>query len=404
MPPLDSSRTWILLAGALCGYLLLMFASPVRASLRDGLRCVRRYGTLWSMLALLGLCYALFKIGLDVFCHYILPEGARPIFQWTRPWFYPHPMLIETLRSSALPALECVAGVFNNLITTFPFSAIAALMLLANWQGHHAVLRAALRRRFDGLGWLIYHAISICALAAIVKPALYLSLPVLGRMGPSLHLLQIETVIEWLSFLFEYLFGVCVQLYLILLVYVWVRGLNFTHSHLLDFAIRRFSFVVKWAGVVMLVSTVFIHVPLILSNVPPFSHWIPPERTFVYIERIARPVLAVFLVFFSSVQITLTFHSESLRKAVRDHLGFVGRNWWALGWFLLVAGIHFYLLNALDRAMNLGFGSGTAVTLAWRVAYPLLGAFVGGWMLATWVCLYKRCVAGRVDADSWVRF
>lgn len=400
----------MLLAGALCGYLLLLFACPVRASLRDGLRCVRRYGTLWSLLALLGLCHAIFQIGLDVFYHCNLPPGERPIFQWSRPWYFPEEMLAGTLRSSALPALENAAGVFNNLITTFPLSAIAALMLLSNWQGHRGTLRAALERRFDGRGRLIHHAISLCAVAAILKPLLYVSLPVLGRTVASLHLLQAGTVIEWLSFLFEYLLGVCIQLYLILLVYVWVRGLNFTRRHLLDFAIRRFSFVVKWAAVVMLVSTVFIHVPLILSNVPPFSHWMPPDLLLGhigragYIEGCARPLLAVFLLFFSSVQITLTFHSESLRTAVRNHLGFVRRNWWPLGWFLLVAAIHFYLLNALDRALNLGLGSGTAITLAWRLFYPLLAAFVGGWMLATWVCLFKRCETGRADAENWIRF
>lgn len=405
---------------ALGGYLLLMLTNPVRASLLDGLRCVHRYGTMWSVLAVLGFCSALFQLGVRVLSYCILPVGDRPGFEWHREawrdpqlwlfgssesvWYLPKPMLRDALREAILPAFEGVAGIFNNVVTTYPFSAFAALLLFANWGGHHAVLNRTLRRRFGVFGWLIYSAISICALAAIAKPALYISLPFAGRSGSSLQWLQAATVIDWLSFLFEYLFGVCIQLYLILLVYVWVRGINFTHEHLLDFAIRRFTSVVKWAAVVMIVSTVFIHAPLIFSNIPPFSRWLTPEGAVGYIDWIARPLVTLFLILFATVQITLTFHSESLRKALRDHSRFVRRNWWPLGWFLIIAALHFYLITAINLSIVRGLGESTAMAMAWRLIHPLLGAAVAAWMLATWVSVFKRCEAGRIRTDDWIKF
>lgn len=405
MPSDETYRTWILPAGAVLGYLLVMLANPVRASLRDGWRCIRRYGMLWVLLALFGLFYAVFQIGVEVFYHFNLPDGDRPIFQWVRPWYLTAPMRLQILRDSILPALENTAGVFNVLVTTFPLSAVAAVFFLCNWEGHNAVLLRALHRRWDGLGWLAWLGILVCAVAAIVKPFLFgPGLLLLNRVAPGLLLLQLSEVIDWLSFLFEIMFGVCVQIFLILMVYAWVRGLNFTRRHLLDFAIRRFSSVMKWSCVAMLLSTLAIHLPLIFANVQPFSHWLHADALPDYIDRVARPVLAVFLFLFSTMQIILVFHSESLGKAFRAHLQFLRREAWPVLWFLAIATAHFYFLNVLNLAVNAGFGSGTAVTIVWRLFYPLLAALVGGWMLAAWVCLYKRSEAGRVDPDNWIKF
>ncbi len=421
MPFPETYRPWILLGGAVLGYLLVMFASPVRASLRDGLRCMARYPALWAMLTLFGLCYAVFQLSVELFSHYYLQEGARPVFIAWRPWFLPDDAVRTILKNSRLPALEGVAGIFNVLITTFPFSSIAALLFLVNWDGHHGVLFRALRRRFDGLGWVIYFGILLCAVAALVMPLLYgpLLLVLDGKM-PGLRLIECSYIVVWLSFLFELMFGVCVQIYLILMVYAWVRGLNFTRRNLLDFAIRRFSFVMKWSGIVMLLSTLFISLPQIITVVPPFTHYVPEKSVlFYYNDHVARPLLVGFLLLFSGMQIILTFHSETLRKAFGDYLHFLRKDGWAVFWFLVVAFIHFYALNVLNGVINAGFANLpeqtaggdfekgsviTVFTLVWRVTYPLLAAFVGGWMLATWVCLYKRSEAGRVHADNWIKY
>lgn len=398
-------RHYILLGGGLIGYVVLLAANPIRSSLRDGFRCMRRYPALWTTLALFGLCYALFQIGLRLLEYRILPEGDKPVWQWSRAWFLPHADLISIARTSALPAAEGVAGIFNNVITTFPFSAIAAFLLLVNWQGHHIVLNRALRKRFGSKGWWIYSAITVCAIAAVAKPVIsYFGLPSLAQHVAGAPLLAVASIVDWLSFLFEYLFGVCIQIYLILLVYAWVRGLHFTPSHLLDFAIRRFSAVMKWTLIVMAMSTVFIYFPLILSNLFPNSVLVSGPNAIHYIDHVARPFLAAFLLFFCTLQITLTFHSESLRRAMKDHFKFWRKNVSPLVWFFAIAFIHFYGFSFFNGILRHGLGEGTAVGILWQLAAPIIEAFIAGWMLASWVCIFRRADTGRSQHENWIAF
>lgn len=398
-------RFWLLIAGALVGYGVLMLANPIRDSLRDGLRCLRRYPALWITLAVFGVCYAAFQIGLRLLETQVLPEGEQPVLQWTRAWFLPHELQLAAARNAFLPAFESVAGIFNNVITTFPVSAVAALLLLVNWQGHHVVLNRALRHRFGHWGWALYGAITVFALAAVIKPiVLYAGLPTLGKFLPGEFLLPTSFLIDWLSFLFQYLFGVCIQIYLILLVYVWILGVNFTHQHLLDFAIRRFSAVMQWATVVLILSSVLIHLPLLLTTIPPFSSRLSIIMVNDYVDHIARPIMAIFLIVFSTVQITLTFHSESLREAFRDHCRFVVRNASALFWFVIVALVHFYGFHFLNNALRFGLGEGAAPGLIWQLAAPLLGTFLAAWLLASWVCLFKRSDTGHSHEKYWPAF
>ena len=181
-----------------------------------------------------------------------------------------------------------------------------------------------------------------------------------------------------------------------------MRGLSYTPTHLLDVAIRRSSFVLKWAGVVMLLSSVLFNIPSILSTVPAFAKFALPLATDPR-AHFARLMMAIFLMFFSTVQITLTFHSESLRRALRDHLRFVRSNWWPFGWFILIAGIHFFLLKVADLSLVRGFGERTGIILLWRLLNPMFVALMAGWLLSAWVCLFKRCETGRVH-DDWIRF
>lgn len=397
-------RPWLLLALALAGYLALMVGNPVRASLRDGFRCIHRYPALWGALAVFGVCYAAFRLGLRLF-EFQPPSLDQPILEWSRPWFFPRAFQLETAREAILPASEGVAGIFNNVITTYPFSALAALLLLVNWRGHHRVLTRALRDRYGRRGGLISAGISLCAGAALVKPvALYLCVPQLARYFPGSALLPASYLLNWLSFLFEYLFGVCVQVFLILLVYVWVRGVSFTHGALLDFAIRRFSSVMKWAFVVLIVSSLLIDIPRIFSTLPPISHRVTQPDLQPYVDEVARPLLAIFLIVFSTLQITLVFHSESLRRAIRAHFRFLRENWDSTVWFLIVAWVHCYAFHYLRIALVRGLGERTVPGVLWQLTAPLLEAFVAGWLLASWVCVFKRAETGHSQTEEWVAF
>ena len=414
-----------LVCGALGGYLLLMFTNPVRVSLRDGFRCIRRYSTLWITLGIFGFAGALFQLALRCYYSAVLPFEERPAFVWMREawrdpnlwlhgsseslWHLPPHALHEAIRESPLPALESVAGLFNCVFSTFPIAAVAALLLLVNWQGHHAVVLRALRQRFGGFGWIVHAGILVCALSALAKPCLYAVPPLINALGgggaAKLTWFQWAPVVASVGFLFEYLFGVCMQIYLILLAYVWVRGLTFTHAHLLDFAIRRCTFVLKWALVVMLLSSVFIDLPLILKNFAAFQAWFPDDPAVIEgRQRLARSLLTGILLLGASVQITLVFHSESLLKALHDHQRFVKRHAWPFGWFLIIAALHFYLLQVALGLVMRGLGEETAAGVVWGLVAPWLRAIVAAWLLAGWVCLFKRCDTGHPEAEDWIKF
>jgi hypothetical protein len=157
-------RQWLLPLGVVVGYVILMGTNAVRHSLLDGLRAIQRYPLLWAIPAGLGLCYALFHAGLTVFFYTVLPMQDQPAFGWKFAWEIPHRVsqLSEThslsdwlsvvssdvrwqvARDAGLDGLEALAGLFNNVVTTFPLSAVAAVMLLVNWEDHHRTLRNGL--------------------------------------------------------------------------------------------------------------------------------------------------------------------------------------------------------------------------------------------------------------------
>jgi hypothetical protein len=410
------SKLPFLVCGAIGGYLLVMCTNPVRASLRDGARAIRRYSALWLTLGLFAFGDALFQLALRTYYAFALPAGERPAFSWSRSawnepdlwlsgtsesiWWLPRGEFLAAVRDAAPLALDSLAGLFNCLITTFPISAVAGVLFLINWQGHQGVLWRALRKRFRHFAVGVHGAIVICAVAAVAKPIVYATA---GYLPADLWL-HWSPVVVWLSFLFEYLFGVCIQIYLILLAYVWVRGLTFTGQHLLDFAIRRFSYVVKWVALLMLLSTLFIDLPLILKNFAPFESYFPEQVVLDFRMKAARVALAMFILITATMQITLTFHSESWRKALRDHLRFMVRNWWPFSWFLLIAAAHFFALQVLDLSVARGVGEGTALWVAWTLLFPWIAALVGGWLLASWVCVFKRCDTGRAQSDNWMRY
>jgi hypothetical protein len=416
---------WVLPLAVLLAYAVLMGTNPVRHVFLDGMRAMRRYPRIWGIPAGLGLCYALFHTGLILFFYMVLPMEQRPAFGWQIAWVMPPSVshLGEThslgdwfsaffadphwqaCRDGMLDGLESLAGLFNG-VTTFPISAVAALFLIFNWHGHHATLRVALRKRFGKWALLVHAAILICAVSAVLAPVLYgPSLVYLNRSVPSLLLVRWAALIDWFSSLFAYLFGVGVQVYLILIVYTWLRGLNWTPLHLMNLAIRRFSFVVKWAGVVMAFSSLLIDLPRISALLFRFDDPLFLNHTLLYTDRVARPLLALFLIFFSTMQITLTFHSETLRKAVGQHMDFLRRHWWQLSWFLLVAALHLFAMALLNRTLLLGLGGdSTSAGLIWTLFHPIPAAFLIAWLLASWVSLFKRCQTGRVQAPDWIPF
>ncbi len=387
-------RLWWWTGALLTGYLLVMLAGPTRACLWDGLRAMARYRELWLIPALLTVSYTTWELCVRVFYFCALPVMDKPTFVWWQSSAIPPGGWRPLLDGSVLPAVENLAGISAVLSTTYPLSALAGLLLLVNWRGQLRLLWRALWKRFRGWGAGLYLVILICALAAVAKPFTYAALPWWGK-DSALALLRISLVIDWLSFLFQGLLGIGLQTYLILLAYLWVRGRNFTRSQLSEFAIRRFSVVLRWGWPVLLTSSLLLHGSYFLLTMRGPAAWMGEGwRTYV-VDGAIRPCLAVALLAFFAVEITLIFHSESLRHACRDNFRFLRAHWFAMMFFVSIAFFHFFTLTVLGAVADKVFGTGSLPGIALQYSKALLLAALGGWLLASWASLYHRLTPGR---------
>ena len=387
-----SGVNMLALALAIVGYVLLMLTNPVRASLRDGWRCVRRYPVLWRRLAWLGCANALFLLAVNLSFQM---RGVAAL-TWGRTawhdhalwlsgspdslWWLPPSAIRAGLAESWLPALESIAGLFNNAVTTFPVALTAVVALFFNRHRYCTLLRSALVRRFGAMGWLMLAGVFIGALAVLAKAVLYFHPPGISD-SMTVHL---AALVMCPSSLFEYLFGLGVQVFLILHAYAWVRGITFEPDALREFALRRLGASVKWAVIVVLAGTLLVELPQVLA-----LGWgvaLPPK-----LLTITRASLAVVLVIFSTMQASLALHGETLRRAWRAHWQLVRRHTWELAWFLILAAVHLYALAVLRTLVLSGVGENTALGVVWTLAWPLPAGLIAGWMLASWVCLFKRC-------------
>src|SRR6266480_2802349 len=224
------------LLGLCGGYALMMLFNPVRQALGDGFRCIGRYKRIWITFALLGFGYFVFQFA-----------TFTPIRNWADldpsqiislpHWYWPR--FTEVWRETPLPALEGVAGIFDSATTTYPLSAIAAVLMLINWRGLHGALVRALHKRFRFWGYLFYLILLLSAVAALLKPIVYWALPLWGGLLPAQGVLQISASVDAVAFIFEYLFGVYIQIYLIAVCFAWIRGLSFEEGELFRFGMRR---------------------------------------------------------------------------------------------------------------------------------------------------------------------
>ncbi len=382
------------LLGFCGGYVLVMLFNPVRLALRDGLRCITRYKRIWGTFVLLGFAYFVFQF--SVFTP-IRSAADLDLTQVTSLPTWHWPRFVEVWRDAPLPALEGVAGIFDNATTTYPLSVAAAVLMVMNWRGLHGALVRALRQRYRLRGHLIYLILLLSALAAFLKPIVFWALPVWGGLLPTAGLLQVSASVDAASFIFEYLFGVYIQVYLIAVCFAWIRGLSFEEGELFRFAMRRFSFVLKWAGIVVLVSMLIVRMPLLLAyfvNIPGVLDYLPIERL----------VMSGLIIAFCSMQISLALHNETLGEAFRAHREFLRENAGRVVWFLLICALHFFFLMAGDAVVRGAIADRVIVVVLWKCVFVCARGFITGWLLASWVCLFRRGETGHVYQQSWIQY
>jgi hypothetical protein len=379
----------------LCGgYALVMLFNPVRRALVDGFRCIGRYRRIWITFALLGLAYFVFQF-----------VTFTPIRNWSdldlgqiallRHWYWPR--FAEIWSETPLPALEGVAGIFDNATTTYPLSVAAAVFMLVNWRGLHGALVRALWKRYRWWGHLIYLILLLSALASLLKPIVFWRLPEWSGLVTAAGLLRISATVDASAFIFEYLLGVYIQVYLIAVSLAWIKGVSFEEGELFRFAMRRFSYVLEWAGIVVAVSTLIVRLPLVLAyftNIPGVLDYLP----------IARVLMSGLVIAFCSVQISLTLHNETLIEAMRAHSQFVRQNAGRLGWFLVICGMHFFAIMVCDAIVRSAIADRLGALFLWKFSFAFLRGIIAGWLLASWVCLFRQCETRRMNQEKWIQY
>jgi hypothetical protein len=376
------------LLGLCGGYALVMFFNPVRRALGDGFRCIARYKRIWITFALLGFGYFVFQF---VTFTPIQNWSDLDLGQLASQWYWPQ--FAEIWKETPLPALEGVAGIFDNATTTYPFSVVAAVFMLLNWRGLHGALVRALRKRYGFWGYLVYLILLLSALASLLKPIVFWQLPEWSGLVPAAGLLRVSATVDAAAFIFEYLLGVYIQVYLITVCLAWIKGVSFEEGELFRFAMRRFSYVLEWAGIVVAVSTLIVRLPLVLAyftNIPGVLDYLP----------IARVLMSGLIIAFCSVQISLALHNETLIEAMRAHGQFVRQNAGRLGWFLTICGVHFFAIMIFDAIMRSAIADRLGALFLWKFTFAFLRGIVTGWLLASWVCLFRQCENRRINEEK----
>lgn len=382
------------LAGLLGGYAIVLIFNPIRLALRDGFRCITRFKRIWLTFTALGFAYSVFQFAafapLQQASDVDLSQALAPA-NWAWPGF------VDVWREVPLPALEGVAGIFDNATTTYPLSVLAAVFLIFNWRGLHGALFGALRKRYRIWGYAIYAVLLVSLVATLLKPIAFWWLSEWGEGASAGRWLQISATIDAVAFIFEYLFGVYIQVYLITVCLAWVKGLSFGEGDLFRFAMRRFSYVLEWAGIVVIVGTLIVRAPLLLAyfrNVPGVLDYLPLERL----------VMSGLIIAFCSVQISLVLHNEDLGAAFRAHREFIRRNLSRVGWFLIIAGLHFFFLTACDAIVRGAVADRVIAMVGWKMIYVCVRGLITGWLLASWVCLFRQCETARANQETWIRY
>jgi len=382
------------LLGLCGGYALVMFFNPLRQAFGDGFRCISRYKRIWLTFAFLGFGYFVFQFATFTPIRNWADLDPNQVVSLPR-WYWPR--FVEIWRETPLPALEGVAGIFDNATTTYPLSIVAAVLMIINWRGLHGALLRALRKRYRLWSYFIYLSLLLSALASLFKPIVFWRLPEWSSLVSAAGLLRISATVDTVAFIFEYLFGVYIQVYLITVCLAWIKGVSFEEGELFRFAMRRFSYVLEWAGIVVVVSTLVVRLPLLLAyftNIPGVLDYLPIERVF----------MSGLIIAFCSVQISLALHNETLGEAIRAHRWFIRENAGRFAWFLIICGIHFFGIMICDAIVRSAVADRLGALFIWKFIFACLRGIVTGWLLASWVCLFRQCESGRVNQEKWIQY
>ncbi len=359
------------------GICLWVLHPIVRQALIDGLRCTSRFPALWKIPVQFALAYGIFQWIAEAMIVWRIGE-------WSGKWILEGNWISSAAVSddwipAAAGALERTAALGNDLIIPFPLSAVLVVWALLFHRNVVSQLVRTAKRGFPRTGVLVIAILSFSALAGVLKPFVYLFLPEcigwLPMEGEAV--VAGATAINVLAVIFEIFVGSYLTVYLMLTAFAWIRGINADRMRMHILAARRMRYVLKWTLVTTALALTLVVAPALLE--------LPSVGSFMY--------LGILLALFP-VQAVLVFHNDSLRGAIAASARVLREKSGASAFFLGGAWVCFFILGLLTDEMLMRI-QGDSLILGVNMVAGAASAILSGWLLAAWVCLYRRLSSDR---------
>jgi len=275
--------------------------------------------------------------------------------------------------SHFIAALGRTSALGNDLVTPFPLSAVLVVWTVLFSRPIIVQLFRTARRGFPRAWVAVVLVLVFSACAAVLKPVVYLFLPEWIEWAPmdGSHAMLAAELLNAAAIVFEVFIGSYVTVFLMLTAFAWVRGIDADRMRLHILTARRMRYVLKWT-----LLTAALAVLLMVSPIMPG------------VEQSAIVAYLGILLLFFPMQANLAFHNRSLRSALRSSVSLMLKNRAVLAF--LIGACSAFLLLAGGQSFAHGEVSGDSPALGVDLVFGVINATLSGWLIASWVCLYRR--------------
>ncbi|MFL6589820.1 MAG: hypothetical protein ACJ8M4_06570, partial [Chthoniobacterales bacterium] len=56
-----------------------------------------------------------------------------------------------------------------------------------------------------------------------------------------------------------------------------------------------------------------------------------------------------------------------------------------------------------DAIVREAIGDRPVGIIGWKMIYVLIRGLITGWLLASWVCLFRQCETRRINQETWIQ-
>src|SRR5206468_7620212 len=96
--------------------------------------------------------------------------------------------------------------------------------------------------------------------------------------------------------------------------------------------------------------------------------------------------------------------NEALLEAERGHVKFVRQNAGRLLWLLTICGLRFLGIMICSAGIRSAIADRLGALCLWKVSCAFLRGMITGWLLASWVCLFRQCENRRINQEKWIQY